>query len=209
MQRRRTYGKRKAGNFRLLVITPALPVLGEQAIVRDLFGAGLSGLHLRKPGLDVKGIKAWLRYFTKAERSKIRVHSGDASLLEMGIAGLHLPFHALDKFICAGGGITASIHSWQEYAELERTIEYAFISPVYKSLSKPGYAENKNTWNLPAVPHVPVIALGGIRSRNIAKVIQAGFSGAGLLGTVWQQPERAVKVFNAVKDQVMSWIDEG
>lgn len=186
--------------FRLIVITPAGTLEGEQAIVRSLFRAGLSGLHLRKPGAGAAALKAYLAFFTPAERSKIRVHSSDVSLLETGISGLHLPFQGLERPSLPGCGISTSIHSWQEYAKLGTgpgTPEYVFTGPVYDSISKPGYSGNDAAWKLPVTRRIPLIALGGIRTKNIAEVRRAGFNGAALLGAIWQRPEKAVELFSS------------
>lgn len=185
--------------FRLIVITPADPLEGEQAIVRSLFRAGLLRLHLRKPGASTAALKAYLAFFSPAERAKIRVHSSDVSLLETGVAGLHLPFQRLDRRSLPGRNISTSIHSWQEYAKLSTGTdapEYVFMGPVYDSISKPGYSENVQARKLPATRRIPVIALGGIRARDIPEIFRTGFAGAALLGAVWEQPEKATEIFS-------------
>lgn len=188
--------------FRLLVVTPAQTVVREQGMVRDLFEAGLSGLHLRKPGFSSDAIKTYLDFFTETERKKIVVHGADSRLISEGIAGLHCPFSELKSGTTPAGTVSTSIHNWKEYAALPPEIAYAFMGPVYNSISKSGYRQNRLAWNLPVRRPVPVIALGGIHERNAARVLDAGFSGAALLGSIWQQPEHAVVIFGAVRKQL-------
>lgn len=187
--------------FRLLVITPVQTLVREQALVRDLFSAGLASLHLRKPGHRPAALKAYLKFFTAAERKKIVVHCADTSLLEEGIAGLHRPFSELRSGELPPGRISTSVHSWQEYEMLPPETVYTFIGPVYHSISKPGYRQNKHAWQLPRHLPVPAIALGGIHQGNAAALRHAGFSGAALLGSIWRCPEDAVRAFRAILQQ--------
>ena len=91
--------------------------------------------------------------------------------------------------------ISASFHTLHDLNENDFPYQYVFLSPVFDSISKPGYSakfelkrlaeelkliKNKN-------PFLPkVIALGGISAKNIIQVKEAGFSGAALLGAIWE-----------------------
>ncbi|MFS8616640.1 MAG: thiamine phosphate synthase [Solitalea sp.] len=194
--------RRQADDFRLMVITPVQDLPREKALVRDLFAAGLPCLHLRKPGKDIQALSEYLSYFNAAERARIRVHHTRPDLLQLGIAGLHVPYSAIGRSGYANASLSTSIHHWKEYNRLGPNLAYVLISPVYDSLSKPGYRQNKEVWNLPPRPLVPIVALGGIHSRNILPLLLKGFSGAALLGAIWQQPEKSVQVFEEIKKRI-------
>lgn len=197
-------GSERPPEFRLLVITVPGALPGEPALLRRLIGLGPFRLHLRKPDLAPDAIRAYLDYFTRSEKSRIVVHSSDESLAKTGIGGLHLPFSALPecrllKARLRECPVSTSIHCWQEYVALPDGIAYAFMGPVYDSLSKPGYRRNSQSWQLPFRRPVPLIALGGIHPGNINAVRQAGFNGAALLGSIWRAGN-AAEAFLAVEN---------
>ncbi|RYC71700.1 thiamine phosphate synthase [Spirosoma sordidisoli] len=93
---------------------------------------------------------------------------------------------------------STSIHHLSEWANLAGRVSMVFYSPVFASISKPGYgpsvsldtigrqllALREQHTQLPLL-----IGLGGITAKNVALVRQAGFDGAALMGGLWQQPD--------------------
>jgi thiamine-phosphate pyrophosphorylase len=98
--------------------------------------------------------------------------------------------------------LSASLHSWEEVREVpSRALEYVFLSPLFDSISKPGYLAGKDLIRRPAgIAPCRLIGLGGIDADTIGEVIQHGWDGAALLGYIWQHPEKAVERFRKLKE---------
>jgi thiamine-phosphate pyrophosphorylase len=77
-----------------------------------------------------------------------------------------------------------------EFNALDNVFEYAFLSPIFPSISKEGYT-SKTDW-FEAVKNrsnhtIKLIALGGIESKNAELALENGFDNIALLGTIWNQ----------------------
>jgi thiamine-phosphate pyrophosphorylase len=93
---------------------------------------------------------------------------------------------------------STSIHQLSEWPKLAGQVEMVFYSPLFESISKPGYgptvrldilteqigAMREQQSTLPLL-----IGLGGITADTVAQVRQAGFDGAALMGALWQMPD--------------------
>lgn len=105
---------------------------------------------------------------------------------------------------------STSLHHLSEWAELAGKAELVFYSPIFASISKPGYgpavsldtigrqiaAIRQQHNRLPLL-----IGLGGVKADNVALVGQAGFDGAALMGALWQNPD-PVKAFDQLRASV-------
>lgn len=70
-------------------------------------------------------------------------------------------------------------------------VDYALLSPIYPSLSKPGYGgaafpDADALAGALAGARCPVLALGGVTPERFAELAALGFAGAALLGCIWQ-----------------------
>jgi len=66
--------------------------------------------------------------------------------------------------------------------------DYAFLSPIYPSISKPDYVSKNNL--IESVKQrtnfsTKLIALGGITHENIREALENGFDDVAVLGTIW------------------------
>ena len=73
------------------------------------------------------------------------------------------------------------------------SFDYVFLSPIFNSISKPGYNAAFTQEQLLQAAASPafsqkVYALGGVSAENLPQVSRMGFAGAVLLGDVWQAP---------------------
>lgn len=99
--------------------------------------------------------------------------------------------------------VGVSVHSLEEakVAE-ERGADYLFYGHVYASPSKPN-CEPRGLALLAEVcakVSIPVIAIGGITTENMAAIRDAGASGAAVISTIWtnDQPELAAAALRQV-----------
>jgi thiamine-phosphate pyrophosphorylase len=81
--------------------------------------------------------------------------------------------------------------------QLPDWIDYIWLSPIFQSISKPGYQKK---WDIPQLKEsiksspVPVFALGGLREENIAIAAEMGFHGIALKGTLWESTDPVQKL---------------
>jgi thiamine-phosphate pyrophosphorylase len=195
-------------NFLIAVITGPASWEGEAACLEALLEAGVEKLHIRKPGDEREAL---LDRLAHNWASRLVLHGGpDAVSLarRYGIPQVHGHWHRpwLPGALAPGAevALSASAHSWQEVMELPAgRLEYVFLSPLFDSISKPGYMAGQGLLRRPAgIAPCPMIGLGGIDEKTIGQVMDHGWDGAAALGYIWQQPEKAVERFKKLKNVV-------
>ena len=100
--------------------------------------------------------------------------------------------------------LSASLHSWEEIKEVGGAgLTYVFMSPVFNSISKPGYAATPGLLRRPAGPFpCKVIGLGGVDKDSIGELIREGWDGAAVLGWIWKDPGMAVKRYEQLIETI-------
>jgi thiamine-phosphate pyrophosphorylase len=84
--------------------------------------------------------------------------------------------------------LSTSVHSIEEFNELPSCFEYAFLSPVFPSISKVGYFSEKNLFEEVKKRtnfQTKLIALGGITLENGQWTMDNEFDGVAMLGAIW------------------------
>lgn len=95
---------------------------------------------------------------------------------------------------------STSLHSLEDVVQ-DWNLDYAFLSPIFDSISKEGYSaagfDMAELANALGSATMPVYALGGITPERLPAVRQMGFAGVGILGGVWatSDPIAALKEF--------------
>lgn len=195
--------------MQLIVISSAEHIAGEATIVNDLFDAGMSRFHLRKPGHGTLQIRTMLDKIDPAFYNRIALHQDHEIAHEYGIKRLHYTEQmrnqatadSLDDRRAKGYILSTSVHEPSIIPVLS-TFDYLFFSPVFHSLSKPGYRSslplgfrlNKGDIN------PLVIGLGGIEAQHLPAIKTMGFDGAAVLGAIWTMPEKAVQTFKNLQN---------
>ena len=120
----------------------------------------------------------------------ITVH-GDVAAAEATGAGVHLPAGGSPEQARArlgeGALIGLSVHSASEAAAAPAAADYVTLSPIFPSISKPGYGPALGIQGLAdavAGASVPIVALGGVSADNLAKCFTAGAAAAAVMGAV-------------------------
>jgi thiamine-phosphate pyrophosphorylase len=176
------------GEFLLIVITSPRDVPGEVQLLEGLLEAGLERLHLRKPGGSPEEL---LERLAPRWASRLVVH-GDAELAaRYGVGRVHRVN-------------STSVHSWEELRGLPRGLDYALISPVFDSISKPGYRANAELLEIPpgTLPCRPV-GMGGVSADTIGLMVARGWTGAAVLGWIWEEPRETVSRFEQLNKNVV------
>jgi thiamine-phosphate pyrophosphorylase len=194
--------------MQLIVISNSKAVANEAAVLNQLFNAGLTCFHLRKPGSCAVKTKELLDGIEPAFYPRIALHQHHELAQAYGIRRLHYTEEARQKTTPEtletqkdnGYKLSTSIHDVQLIPSLA-IFNYVFWGPVFPSLSKPGY-QSKITegFRLKKESEKPlVIALGGITPDHLQTVKAMGFDGAGVLGAIWNQPEKALETFTKLQ----------
>jgi thiamine-phosphate pyrophosphorylase len=166
----------------------------EETVVRAL-EAGCRWVSLREKDLLPAARLTLLRRLIALGRpvdAVIGVHDDIAAALEAGAAAVHLPADAdpaaARARLPAGVLLGASAHDAAELARAAAAgADYATLSPIFASTSKPGYGPalgGAGLARLAARVSIPVLALGGIDSERIAPCIDAGAAGVAVMGGV-------------------------
>ena len=186
--------------MKTIVITSPVPVKDEATVCNLLFDHGLELLHLRKPGGDREAYETFIRKIRCCYRKRIVIHDHYSLAEKYCLRGIHLKsgqgIHHSDYPDCR---VSISCHSVEEIRHLPFRPEYCFLSPVFDSISKPGYRSRfADMPDLSGIPY-PVIALGGITPEKTALCREAGFQGVAVLGYIWEEPQEALSRFALLK----------
>ncbi len=193
----------------IIVITPENIIANEAEVINELFQEGLDLLHIRKPFITNEELKLFLAQIKSSYHSQLVLHSHYELGKEYGISKFHIREKDRMKGLANefnGRILSTSVHDIMEYNELGKEWEYAFISPVFPSISKRGYGED--TTILEEIKHrnnpdVKLVALGGIHENNIHKVLESEVDGVVLLGAIWES-EESLKIFKKCRQIALS-----
>lgn len=170
----------------LIAITPPYFYPGEdKAIVNALTTGGFSRVHIRKPGCEPEDMRRLLESIPAELRHRLSLHDHTDLAREYGVGGVHLNRRNPEVPPQWVGMVSRSIHSVAEIASIADE-DYVFLSPIYPSISKPGY---KGSFDLNALrKHLnnKIYALGGVTADRLSELAEAGFGGAAMLSAAWR-----------------------
>ncbi len=192
----------------IIVITPEEVVQNETEIINELFQEGLNLLHIRKPFIDSEEMTDFIQKIDSKFHQKLVLHSHYDLAKDFNISRFH--FREVDRQnglfqSFTDKIISTSVHDIETFNLLSEDWEYAFISPVFPSISKKGYGENSNILNdikKRDNPNVKLIALGGINENNINEVFESEVDGVALLGAIWESDE-PLHVFRKCRQNIL------
>ena len=196
-------------DFLLAVLTLPAVFDGEVELLEGLLEAGLQKLHIRKPGAKAVEMENLLGRLSSRWASRLVLHGGREMALRYGIMQVHGAVTRRDGKRSGGGpfvevgmgvAVSTSVHSWEEFEALPEGLAYAFISPLFDSISKPGYGASEGLLLQPGgrLPCLPV-GLGGVGPDTIGAVLKHGWKGAAVLGWIWEKPAEAVSRYEQLK----------
>ena len=168
----------------VIAITPPYFYPGEaDAIAQALCERGFWRVHIRKPGASPERMRQLLEAVPAGLRPRLSVHDCFGLARELGIGGVHL--NSRNPVAPDGwNGITSrSLHSVDEIAGMSD--DYAFLSPVFPSISKPGYHSGIDIESLQPYLNDRIFALGGVTAEKLPLIEACGFGGAAMLGAAW------------------------
>lgn len=176
----------------------------EASLINQLFDAGLQLFHLRKPTASVIGVRTIIEQIDQKYHKRVVLNQHCELAEEFGIHRFHF---STDKrlnsehlkWIKEGNVLSTSTHSFEEYKSLDTCFDYAFLSPVFDSISKQGYKKVEFDISSSEKNEIRLIALGGINAVNCSELKEKEFDGIGILGAIWQS-EHPVESFKKIKE---------
>ena len=172
-----------------LVITSPTFFDGEAQFFRRLFAHGVDIVHLRKPGATADDCARLLDGLSADDRRRIVIHDFFELAQPYGLRGIHL--NARRSTVPDGwqGHVSRSCHSLDEVKRYKDACSYVFLSPIFDSVSKQGYAsafddETLKQASRDGIIGNKVVALGGVTPDKINYLRQLNFGGAAMLGCV-------------------------
>ena len=172
--------------------------------VHGLLDVGVSAIQLREKDLsDAEYIKLAepLCTLCHAYSAQLFINSRIEIAMEVGADGLHLPGDSASvrkviertnhRFI-----IGSSVHTLAEAKQREiEGADFITYSPIYPTLSKPGYGPVVGLDGLRNVTegvNIPVFALGGIAPERVSECLDAGAYGVAVMSGV-MSPENGAQ----------------
>lgn len=172
-------------------ITMPGKVENEPEKIVELLDVGFDLIHIRKPDAGSQEIVCLLGQIPMAYRNKIIIHDFHHLASEYSLGGIHI--NSRNKELPEGCPYSVSCHSIEEL-EKWGTARYKFLSPVYDSISKPGY---RSAFNLKGIRRFiedrKVVALSGVTLEKIPELKEARFYGAAFMGDLWQNIDKYLK----------------
>lgn len=193
----------------IIVISHPTPVEQEHKIINALFDEGLPIFHMRKLDYSEKEMNHLLMKIDKQHHPKVAFHQHHEMADHFGSRRLHFTEQERKKFMDdisekkrAQYTLSTSIHHVREYASLPDSFEYCFLSPIFNSISKPDLKSMVTPdFKLPVKSKIKIIALGGVSASGIPDVKNYDFDGIAVLGTIWNEPEKAISNFKKLKEE--------
>lgn len=171
----------------------------------------LTGFELlvRKPEAEEADLAALLKALGPRHKGRIWLRGPPILTLEYGLAGHHFAEAERVQATCwrrrlkmVGSKLSTASH-WADELDHLDGYDRVLFSPVFDSISKPGHRPKHRPEALaPAVERskAQVFGLGGIEPGRLGQLAQWGFSGAALMGAVWQAERREERLLSLIEE---------
>ena len=182
--------------------------------IHDLLDAGVSAVQLREKDLidaEYSKLADSLCKLCHSYSAQLFINSRVKIAVEVGADGLHLPGNAasVQKVIAETNHrfiIGCSVHTLTEAKQRETEgADFITYSPIYPTLSKPGYGPAVGLEELRKVTgriNIPVFALGGITPERVLECLDTGAYGVAVMSGV-MSPENGAQQAKVYLQQLL------
>lgn len=178
----------------ILVVTPEIPHENEPELIVNMLLCGVDRVHLRHPSLSVVEMRNIIDAIPFELRERLTVHDCFELVEEFPQLGINLNSRNTLVPDKPHGLMSRSCHS---ISEAMQPADYVLLSPIFPSISKPGYHSHFSEAELKGLPRGKVVALGGMTPERIASLKCYPFIGAAFSGFVWnKETEPAIVMRN-------------
>ena len=170
-----------------IAITPeeADPAV-EAADITALLNRGWTAVHLRHPRALLRDMRRLIELIPQRYHRQLRLHGHFDLAADFNLGGLHLNGRCPEAPHWYGGALSRTCHSVDEVIEADG-YDYVTLSPIFDSVSKPGYLAaftDAELRRLDGLDTPAVIALGGITAERIDSLKRYNFAGYAMLGSI-------------------------
>ena len=173
----------------MIVISNPITIQNEIKIIHSLFEEGLSLFHVRKPHFSEIEMNAFVSEIGLEFRNQLVLHQYHDLASSFGIDKLHFSEKNRTNFSDSSAKtLSTSSHSIEDFNVLNSVFDYAFLSPIFPSISKENYSPKTNAFvsiKKRTNFSTKLIALGGLSAENIKQTLKNGFDDVALLGSIW------------------------
>ena len=166
----------------IIAVTPPDFIPGEPERINEILSSGKADLvHIRKPYSEYDEMERLISSIKPELHPKLKIHDHFELLEKFNLGGIHLNSRNR-KIYPKAESVSVSLHDLNDIQNA-KSFDYFFISPIFNSISKPGY-NSKFILNeiSPVIRGTKAIALGGVTPYKFSSLESAGFFGAALLG---------------------------
>lgn len=172
-----------------IVVTSPVFFSNEAMFLHRLLANGVDIIHLRKPGASESDCEHLLKKMSAEDRLHIVIHDFFELAEPYGLLGIHLNARRNTVPDDYKGHVSRSCHSLEEVRQYKDICDYVFLSPIFDSVSKQGYASAFTDSVLRLVSEQgiidnKVVALGGVTPDKISYLKSLNFGGAAMLGCI-------------------------
>lgn len=195
----------------LIIISSNKEVKDEANKINKLFKNDLFQLNLRKKTFSEQELKLLLDKVDKIYHSRIVLHQHINLVFSYNLKGFHFnkdfPYskNYEEKLRKNSKRIGYSAHQICDLAEFEFIADYQFVSPIFKSISKPNYVAAIEHDSLKSYlskkPKCKIIGLGGISDKTAFQTLKLGLHGIASLGYIWENEENYLKNYFKLKEE--------
>ncbi|MCH5214786.1 MAG: thiamine phosphate synthase [Muribaculaceae bacterium] len=174
----------------------------EAAAISEYLSSGaIDFFHIRKPACDIDYTRELIKSVDPELHPRLVLHSHYDLAKDFALKGVHskaesAPLSQLHT--------SAGFHSLEELESADvKRFDYVFLSPVFDSISKQGYAspfnldDDKLKESLSKFKNV--VGLGGVSPEKFLNLCRANFAGAALLGYLWSDREPINEKIETIK----------
>lgn len=203
--------------MKLYLISKPEFLIAENKILEDFMGMGNFIFHVRKPYASFVETIDFINSISPKFHSRIITHQHHEIINDVNLGGLHftsekkisLSINEINSLRKKYPNITlsSSLHQLSEVQHASSIFNYAFLSPVFDSISKKGYFSSlnleetkKKIKHIKSIhPGFSIIALGGVEASRIPILQELGFEGAAVMGTIWEDESPRQKMLELLK----------
>jgi thiamine-phosphate pyrophosphorylase len=195
----------------MIVLSNPIAIANEINVIHSLFEEGLQLFHVRKPDYSLKEMIPYIAQISPEFHPQLVLHNHHELIAKFNINRIHFTEEkrkeiTLEEFKNKDIHLSTSTHSITDFNSLAPEFQYAFLSPVYPSISKENYFPETNLFEaIKSRTNIDtkLIALSGINAENIEKTLINGFDNVALLGSIWNV-ENPIKNFKSCQKIVLS-----
>jgi thiamine-phosphate pyrophosphorylase len=183
--------------LKTIIISTPDHVANEADVIQGLIDDGFETIHLRKPDWTKVELLALIKQIKPSNYKKLVIHQHYDLIEKYNLKGIHftekyrnelsdIQIKGLATVLKRRGmTLSTSFHNFDDLNEYGKYFDYAFLSPVFDSISKQAYQSKFSLETLKIglskiQTKTAVYALGGITAENVHLLVGVGFEGNAL-----------------------------